>query len=315
MLVEATWWLLRRLPPKLAYKIVHSIPYSLVKLVSQDNEESGEHEVDFHGVKLRNPVGLAAGLDKDGDLMWLSYKLGFGFTVVGSVLPHRHKGANKKILKRLPDGNIINRLGLPSKGVDYVVERLKDKPPIPVAVNIASLTVDGYRRVYERVYDYVYWIEVNVSCPNTESHGTFEQPDWVRRIIETLPLAEKPVLVKLPPVKDPDIIYEYAQVIKETGIDGAVVSNTLKVRVDGVQAGLSGNDLYPVMMNMLKRMRELLPYDKVLIAVGGITTVNKAIKALEYADLIEVLTSLLYYGPSRVREIIEEATRFIQRTI
>lgn len=315
MLIEASWWLLRRLPPKLAYKIVHSIPYSLVKLISSQDTEREEYLVEFKGVKLMNPVGLAAGLDKDGDLIWLSYKLGFGFTVVGSVLPHRYKGASKKILKRLPDGNLINRLGLPSKGIDHVVKRLRDKPPIPVAVNIASLTVDGYRRVYERVYDYVDWIEVNVSCPNTETHGTFEQPDWVKRIIDSLPLAEKPVLVKLPPVEDTDIIYEYAQVIKETGVDGAVVSNTLKVRVNGVQAGLSGNELYPVMMNMLKRMRELLPNNKVLIAVGGITTANRAIKALEYADLIEVLTALLYYGPSRVKEIIEEATRFIQRTI
>ncbi len=315
MLIEATWWLLRHMPPKLAYKIVHSTPYTLVKLFSSKHGEPEEYTTEFRGIRLRNPVGLAAGLDKDGDLIWLAYKLGFGFTVVGSVLPDKHDGAEKKILKRLPNGSLVNRLGLPSKGVDYVITRLKDKPPMSVAVNIASLTLDGYRKVYTRIYDYADWIEVNVSCPNTEAHGTFEQPEWVERIIKTLPLGEKPVLVKLPPVSDRDLILEYAEIIKKTGVDGAVISNTRKVKVKGLQAGLSGNDLYPIMINMLKRMRELLPDGKSLVAVGGITTADRAIEALQYADLIEVLTALLYYGPSRVKEIIAEATKFIQRTI
>lgn len=314
MLIDASWRILRRLPPKFAYKIVHSIPHQLVKMISSGTRRDEEPLVEFLGVKLSNPVGLAAGLDKDGDLAWLSYRLGFGFTVVGSVLPVRHRGVDEKILERLSGGSLVNRLGLPSKGAEYVVERLKDKPPIPVAVNIAALEPSGYSTVYSMVEEYADWIEVNVSCPNTVEHGTFEKPEWVERILSSLPPGGKPVLVKLPPVEEADLVREYAEVVASSRAAGAVVSNTLKVKVDGgVQAGLSGEKLYPVMMGMLRRMREYLPDDKVLVAVGGITTPERALKALEYADLIEVLTALLYYGPGRVREIIEETVKFIGR--
>lgn len=313
MLVEAAWWMLRRLPPGVAYKIVHSTPYWLAMLVASTGGVREEYPLEFLGARLRNPVGLAAGLDKDGDLMWISYKLGFGFTVVGSIMPARHRGARVKVLKRLPDGSLINRLGLPSKGVDYAVRRLEDKPPIPVAANIASLTMDGYRRVYEKVHGLVDWVEVNVSCPNTEEHGTFEKPEMVERILSTLPHDTTPTLVKLPPVEDRELVREYAQVIARSNAAGAVVSNTLKVNLDGVQAGLSGERLYPVMIRMLRWMRELLPEDKVLVAVGGITRPERAVEALEYANAIEVLSALLYYGPGRVREIIEAASRAVMK--
>ena len=314
-MIDAAWSILRRLPPRLAYEIVHSTPPGIVKwLASREATRYQPLGYKFLGMTLDNPVGLAAGLDKDGDLAWLSYALGLGYTVVGSVLPHPHRGAERKILKRLPGGELVNRLGLPSKGVDYVVARLaRDPPPMPVAVNIAALEPEGYPEVYRRVSGVASWVEVNVSCPNTVKHGTFERPEWVRRIIQGLkPLDESiPVLVKLPPVEDRDLLWEYADAVREAGADGVVASNTLKVRVGGVQAGLSGNRLYRIVYGMVRWFREHLPGDMVVVGVGGIIDAERAIKIMEYADSIELLTALLYYGPGRVREIVERVVAWL----
>ncbi len=317
MLIDAIWRMLRTLPPDTAYKIVHSTPRQVSRLQAEiDGRTSFNAPVTLLGNELENPVGLAAGLDKDGRITWTSWSIGFGYTVVGSILPYPYEGAKNKILLRLPDGALINRLGLPSEGVDRVVSRLrKSRPPIPLVVNIASLDVEGYRIVYEKACIIADWFEVNISCPNTREHTTFEKPGEAEKILEALRQAEcrKPLLLKIPPTRDEDLLREYAELVLEKRVEGIVASNTAKTTVNGVQAGLSGPPLYNTVRFMVEKLRELLPESKVIVGVGGIDTVEKALEILEYANAIELLTTLLYHGPKRVREIIEGVSKTISR--
>ncbi len=307
------------MPPYTAYRIVHSVPHWLARLAARiDGRRRYSAPTVFQGVPLENPVGLAAGLDKDGDLLWVSWSLGFGFTVVGSVLPRRHQGARVKVLERLPDGGLVNRLGLPSKGAVYAAKRLESRPEgLGVAVNIAALEPEGYPAVYERVAPLADWVEVNISCPNTREHGTFERPEWARRILHMVTGLDpaRPVLVKLPPVEDKDIVLEYVDAVRESGASGVVASNTIKVDWRGEQAGLSGPRLYPIVKQMVRVAREHLPTGYSVVAVGGIDSPDKALELLEEgADLVELLTSLLYHGPGRVWEILEGVARRWSRT-
>jgi len=308
LIIEKLWKLLRDMPAEKAYKIVHSTPAWLSALISViDNRTEYEAPIELLGYKLNNPVGLAAGLDKDGKLAWISWSLGLGFTVVGSVLPEPYEGSNIKILERLPDGALVNRLGLPSEGADNVVDRInRIKPPMPIALNVASLTREGYVKIVRKVCKVADWIEINISCPNTKEHTTFEQPEEAKRIISmiTKTSCDKPLLLKIPSTRNDDRLAEYALIVKETGIAGIVAGNTRKIKWKGIEAGLSGTPLYETTLYMAKRLRELLPEDKIIVSVGGIDTSEKALRVLEYADAIEVLTVLLYYGPDRVRSIV-----------
>jgi len=310
VILDVLWRLLRSLPPGVAYRVVHSTPPWLARLVAgfERRPPSRWEPVEFAGVRLENPVGLAAGLDKDGNLAWVSYALGFGFTVVGSVLPYPYPGVADKVLARLPDGGLVNRLGLPSKGARVVAGRLsKHRPPLPVAVNIAGLKPGDYLEAYRILAPLADWVEVNISCPNTVEHSSFEEPEQARRILRGLVGLEprRPILVKIPRTLDDDTLRAYADIVVEAGVDGIVAANTLKTVYKGRQAGLSGPRLYESTLAIVSRLREYLPGGKHIVAVGGVDSPGKVEALLEAgASLVEVLTALLARGPGRVRSII-----------
>ena len=309
--VALAWGLLHRLPPSIAYRLVHSTPAWLSRLLARASHAPrprGDYR--FLGLRLPSPIGLAAGLDKDGNLTWTSWALGFGFSVVGSVLPRRHPGAPDKILVRLPDGHLVNRLGLPSQGAPRVAGRLRRRPPgMPLAVSIAGLAPGDYVEAYRILAPLADWVEVNISCPNTVEHGTFEDPEWARRILGSLARLEprRPLLLKIPRTTDRDQLQAYADVVRETGAAGIVAANTLKTRIRGVQAGLSGPSLYESTKKMVEALRGMLPGDRVVVAVGGVDEPRKAQELLDHgADAVEILTVLLT-SPRRAVEVIHHA--------
>lgn len=309
--VSLAWSLLHRLPPRLAYRLVHSTPPWLSRLLARlDHAPRPRGDHVFLGHRLASPVGLAAGLDKDGNLTWTSWALGFGFTVVGSVLPRRHPGVGDKVLLRLPDGHLVNRLGLPSAGARRVAGRLRRRPPgMPVAVSIAGLAPGDYPEAYRILAPHADWVEVNISCPNTVEHGTFEDPEWAARILRGLARLEprRPLLLKIPRTTDRDTLQAYADAVREAGAAGIVAANTLKTRVGRVQAGLSGPSLYESTRRMVSLLREMLPGDKVVVAVGGVDEPWKAQELLDHgADAVEILTVLLT-SPRRAVEVIHHA--------
>ncbi|WP_460124060.1 beta/alpha barrel domain-containing protein [Stetteria hydrogenophila] len=309
----------------MASRAVHSAPEPLARLAARIEGRrpqwgGGCVEVKRLGVCVENLAGIAAGFDKDAKLAWVAWALGAGFHVVGSVLPHPHKGAERKVMARLGGEATVNRLGLPSEGAARVAGRLsKRRPPgMPVAANVASLTLDGYASVTEALAPVVDWFEVNVSCPNVEEHRRMEEPDLAREACRRAAEAAggRPVLLKIPPVTGRDEAWTYADVARECGAAGVVAANTLRVQYKGVNAGLGGAPLYPIVKSMVKWLGERLPSGSVIVAVGGVDSGEKAVELLSLgASLVEVITALFLHGPARFRSIATATRAWAMRNL
>ncbi|MET1102068.1 MAG: hypothetical protein ABWW69_06310 [Pyrodictiaceae archaeon] len=304
-IVEPAWTILRRMPSLAAWKLVHSIPPALIdpllKVSKRPKTPPGLSRT-LLGVRVQHPIGIAAGFDKDSSLAWAAWTMGAGFHVIGSVLPKPWPGVEPKILLRLSGGGSINRLGLPSKGADKVLSlmrRLKGLKEMPIAINIAALSPEGYGEVFKKVKEKAAWIEVNISCPNVREHASFEDPDEAAKICKYVPYSEKPVLLKIPSTANKDKLIQYVDLARSCGFHGIVAGNTRKIKLSGkIEAGLGGAPLYPITLRMVRIIREYSPTKFTIIAVGGIDTGEKALELLEAgADAIEVLTAIVHRGP------------------
>ncbi len=323
-LITASWAALRRLPAPLAYALVHSTPAPLALATARlegrpPGVDGGPFRVRPLGVSLPNLLGVAAGFDKDGKLAWIAWSLGAGFHVVGSVLPHRHGGAKVRVVARLPGGGTLNRLGLPSEGAEKVASRLASTPRPPLmalAASVAALEPGGYPAAASKLSPHVDWIEVNISCPNTREHRTFEEPGSARRVCKDVARASRrPVLLKIPPPRGRDEAWAYADAARECGAAGVVASNTLRVRLPGgLEAGLGGPALYPLTIRAVSWLRERLPDSMVVVAVGGVSRPAQAVRLLEEgASLVEAASALLTRGPRAFAELAAATARWASR--
>ncbi len=301
-LLVAGWRLLRLLPPMAAWRLLHSTPQALLDLAASTAGRPPEPPWPWRpsilGRRIPHPIGVAAGLDKDGRLARLAAAMGAGFHVVGSVMPEPNPGVEPKVLARLPDGGTINRLGLPSPGVERVVARLRGRRVgVPVAVSIASHTPEGYGRVHRAVAGVAGWVEVNVSCPNVEG-GSFEEPEAAREACRQLDPRGPPGLLKIPPTCDEKRLEDYMDVARECRLGGIVAGNTRRVRYKGVTAGLGGPQLYETTLHIVSRLREMAPRGFTVVASGGVDTGRKAAELLlAGADAVEVLSAIIHRGP------------------
>lgn len=318
-LLEAGWRILRGLPPLLAWRILHGMPEELLDWVAG---EAGRPppppglESSLLGRRLEHPVGIAAGLDKDGRLLRLAWAMGAGFHVVGSVLPHPNPGVEPKVLARLPDGGTINRLGLPSPGPGPVVGRLRTRRPpgMPIAVSIAAFTPEGYGEAYRAVSEVADWVEVNISCPNVEAHRSFEEPGVALEICSHLKPRRAPLLLKIPPTREEERLEAYLDVAGECGFQGIVAGNTMRVAYRGIPAGLGGPKLYPVTLRMTRLLRQWAPKGFAVVAVGGVDSGWKLLELLEAgADAVEVLSAIINRGPRAPWLVAVEASRILAR--
>ena len=323
-LVTASWRLLRLLPAPAAYRLVHSTPTPLATAAARlegrpPGVDGGPFRVAPLGVSLPNLLGVAAGFDKDARLVWVAWALGAGFHVVGSVLPRPHRGARVKLVARLPGGGTLNRLGLPSEGAARVAARLASTPRPPgmgLAASVAALEPEGYPAAASRVSLHVDWVEVNVSCPNTREHRSFEEPGLAREACRAAARASaRPVLLKIPPPGSRDDAWAYADAARECGAAGVVASNTLRVRLPGgLEAGLGGPRLYPITLRAVAWLRERLPSSMAVVAVGGVATPGRAVRLLEEgADLVEAASALLTRGPRAFAEIARATAMWASR--
>ncbi len=302
-LLNAGWKSLQSLPPLLAWRLLHSLPEILLDRIAWASGRPKPPQglgLDFLGYRLKHPIGTAAGLDKDASLLWIAWAMGAGFHVVGSVLPHPYRGVEPKILVRLPGGGTVNRLGLPSKGPGPVEERLRiHRPPgMPVAVSIAAFTVDGYGRVYRRLGPLAAWVEVNISCPNVEDHRSFEDPGYLPSICSALRPRSSPILLKIPPTRDEELLKRYLRGAIDCGFQGIVAGNTRRITYRGVNAGLGGPSLFDTTLYMVRRLRSMAPSGFKIVGVGGVDSGRSARLLLEAgADLVEVMSAVIHRGP------------------
>lgn len=268
---------------------------------------------------VRNPIGLAAGFDKNGDITPAMAALGFGFVVVGSVRPVPHPGNPRPwFARRAEEGGLVNAMGLPSKGADHVARRLREGPHrVPALVSVAGESPAEFREVCTRLGAHAEGWEVNVSCPNTETGRAFEEdPQAFEMLLEQLPRPSPTAFVKFSPYRteeDRERTLELAARARKRGFRGFTLCNTLPVadpRVARGRGGLSGRPLFAHVLDALGDFRDAFGDDVDLMAVGGINRGADVLRLLEAgAQAVQLLTALILEGPGAVLRVRRELAR------
>ena len=287
---------------------------------------------DCMGLQFSNPVGLAAGLDKNGDYIDALAELGFGFIEVGTVTPKPQAGNDRPRLFRLKQADaIINRMGFNNEGVDYLIEnvqRCKYKGNIGINIGKNAATpvekaADDYVYCLERVYPHASYITVNISSPNTAKLRDLQSGEALTHLLDAIKnrhsqLATEygfyvPLVLKVAPDLDPIQVDYISQQLLDFEIDGLIATNTTLSRVgvedlpDGDQAGgLSGRPVSHISTQILQQFSDQLDGKVALIGVGGIDSGAKAVKKIEAgAELVQLYSGLIYKGPGLVQSCIQ----------
>ena len=285
-------------------------------------------EKEVFGIKFPNPVGLAAGFDKNAEIYQQMSDHGFGFIEIGTVTPKPQKGNPKKRIFRLTEDNaLINRLGFNNDGVEKVVNRLKNNINVIIGGNIGKnkdtpnvRAVDDYLICFDKLYDYVDYFTVNVSSPNTPNLRDLQNIDGLRSILiplidENKKRSNKPILLKISPDLDNSDILSIVDLIQELKIDGIITTNTTvsreKLKSDNKlkseKGGLSGAPLRNRSTEVISLIHKYSKGTLPIIGVGGIMSVEDAIEKLNAgASLIQVYTGFIYNGPSFIYKINRE---------
>ena len=281
-------------------------------------------ETEVFGLKFKNPVGLAAGFDKDAVLYNELSNFGFGFIEIGTLTPKAQDGNPKKRLFRLKqDAAIINRMGFNNKGIQAAIEKLNQNKAVLIGGNIGKnkLTpnenaVDDYVICFEALYDYVDYFVVNVSSPNTPNLRELQEKAPLTKLLQTLQdlnLArpeQKPILLKIAPDLTNEQLLDIIDIVNTTKIAGVIATNTTISR-EGLQSenkeqagGLSGKPLTSRSTEVIRFLSQKSNKSFPIIGVGGIHSAQEAIDKLEAgASLIQLYTGFIYEGPALVKAI------------
>jgi dihydroorotate dehydrogenase len=294
-------------------------------------------QTDIMGFHFNNPVGLAAGYDKNGVLPGFLPSLGFGFEEIGSVTAQNSKGNKKPREFRLAhDEALINRMGLNNNGAFAVHEKLKDSSfPFPVGINIAKTNdttilhdqaIEDYVFSYTMLQDLASFIVLNISCPNTLDGKTFADPGALTELLSAIQQGEshqKALLLKLSPDLSFSEIDGILQVGEDHGITGYVIGNTTMKRDDLKtdphtieeigKGGLSGPSIRERTTQQITYVHKHLP-NRTIIGVGGINSGRAAYEKIKAgASLIEVLTALPFEGPMIIKHIKQDLVQLLKR--
>lgn len=283
------------------------------------------------GIEFDNPVGLAAGLDKNADYLDALGSLGFGFVEVGTVTPRPQPGNPQPRLFRLPEHQaIINRMGFNNKGVDYLVERVKRSHYRGViGINIGKNkdtpeedALADYLACLDKVYPHAHYVVVNVSSPNTPGLRNLQFGEALNRLLSGLKERQqrltalhgfKPLIIKIAPDMTPEEVQSVADALVAFDIDGVVATNTTlaRDRVAGhvhaaENGGLSGAPLLAPSTQVLRQLRNALPAQLPIIGVGGICSGADAREKWEAgAELVQIYSGFVYQGAGLVRECVQ----------
>jgi len=320
---------LRMLPPELA----HSIALNSLQLLYQLKlisiffpQRFSETSFTFKGLKFKNKLGIAAGLDKNGDFINSLGALGFGFIEVGTITPKPQPGNPKPRVFRFTDQEaIVNRLGFNNKGVDYLVKRIKGREyngvlGINIGANkdsIGEKRVDDYIECFQKVSTYADYITVNISSPNTPGLRSLHSKENFLPLFKAISHVREtenfsnPIFIKLSPDEHIDVISEITKAIKEFNFDGVITSNTtidksnliFESKAD-LSGGLSGKPLLEKSNELLSLVHSREP-ELLKIGVGGVH--NKESFDMKFekgASLVQIYTSFIYHGPKIIKKLL-----------
>lgn len=329
--------LLRPLVFRLDPENAHKLTLSTLELAHKTgliraSGRPGEHPLEVMGLSFPSLVGLAAGLDKNGDHIDALAALGFGFIEVGTVTPRPQPGNPKPRLFRIPQAEaIINRMGFNNLGVDHLVAQVKRaRFQGIVGINIGKnfdtpmdKAVDDYVLGLQKVYPYASYVTVNISSPNTANLRDLQKKDQLGGLLGALKEQQHalrqqhdkqvPLVLKIAPDMDEAGLGVIADTLLRHEIDGVIATNTTLSRegVQGLphgdeQGGLSGAPLTDRSTQVVKDLYHLLGDRIPIIAAGGILSAEDAQAKLDAgAKLVQIYSGLIYRGPQLVRDIIE----------
>ena len=327
--------LLFKLDPEQAHHLTFSLLKNfgfIAKIFLPQPITNPRLEREVFGLKFKNPVGLAAGFDKNAVLYNELADLGFGFVEIGTVTPKAQPGNPKKRLFRLiEDGGIINRMGFNNEGLEAAIHQLKkNKGKIIIGGNIGKNTqtspenyTQDYLECFEGLHPYVDYFVLNVSCPNVSSHAKLEDADYLKELItevqkinKTKP-QPKPILLKIAPDLNDGQLDEIIDLVASTKIDGIVATNTSvnreglktsKARLDEIgNGGLSGKPIKDRSTHVIKYLHDKSQGAFPIIGVGGIHSAKDAMEKLDAgATLLQLYTGFIYEGTELINEINQE---------
>ncbi|WP_233899088.1 quinone-dependent dihydroorotate dehydrogenase [Tenacibaculum piscium] len=319
---------------------IHYFTFSLVKTMSkipfvpaifrnlyQVNDKKLERNV--FGLTFKNPVGLAAGFDKNAVLYNELANFGFGFVEIGTVTPKGQTGNPKKRLFRLKDDQgIINRMGFNNEGLEIAIEQLKkNKGKIIIGGNIGKNTdtapenyTQDYITCFKGLHPYVDYFVLNVSCPNVGSHAKLDDVGYLKELItevqkiNTKQEKQKPILLKIAPDLNNQQLDEIIELVAQTKIDGVIASNTsvdrtnLKATENQLKeignGGISGQPVKEKSTKVIKYLADKSNKAFPIIGVGGIHSEKDALEKIAAgADLIQIYTGFIYEGPKLIKRI------------
>ena len=286
-------------------------------------------ERNLFGLTFANPVGLAAGFDKNAVLYNELANFGFGFIEIGTVTPKGQLGNPKKRLFRLKDDQgIINRMGFNNDGVEEAIKNLKkNKHKVIIGGNIGKNTetkledyTQDYLDVFKELHSFVDYFVLNVSCPNVGSHAKLSDKDYLLELItecqnqNNLFKIKKPILLKIAPDLNNSQLDEIIELVAETKIDGVIASNTsttrdnLNVSKERLQeignGGVSGQPIKDQSTQVIKYLADTSNKSFPIIGVGGIHSAEDALEKLNAgADLVQIYTGFIYEGPGLIKKI------------
>jgi dihydroorotate dehydrogenase len=281
-------------------------------------------ETEVFGLKFPNPVGLAAGFDKDAKLYQELSNFGFGFIEIGTLTPVGQDGNPKKRLFRLKEDNaIINRMGFNNGGVKEAVKRLKKNKGVLIGGNIGKNKITSnedavldYQKCYDALYKHVDYFVVNVSSPNTPNLRELQDKEPLTKLLMTLQQVNekkskpKPILLKIAPDLTNEQLMDIVDIVNQTHIAGVIATNTTLSR-DGLVSdnkkeigGMSGKPLKNRSTEVIRFLHEKSNGSFPIIGVGGIHTVEDALEKLAAgASLIQLYTGFIYEGPQLIKNI------------
>ena len=284
---------------------------------------------EWKGIRFGNRVGLAAGLDKNGECLEAWSRLGFGFVEVGTVTPRAQPGNPRPRMFRLPEeGALINRLGFNNKGVDHLLQAVSRSHFGGVlGINIGKnadtpieRAEDDYLACLRKVHAHADYVTVNISSPNTRNLRQLQSADPLRALLSALRQEREvlsqaqgrraPMLVKIAPDMDDTQLQQMAEIALEQAVDGIIATNTTITRplppgqaLAEEAGGLSGAPLKPLADGILPRLRKVVGKDLLLVGVGGVSSAEDALdKRRLGADVVQIYSGFIYHGPSLVRQ-------------
>jgi dihydroorotate dehydrogenase len=328
-------WLVRPLlfqfdPEKVHYfstsslRILLKIPLLSYLFKKSYQYESPLIEKDVFNILFKNPVGLAAGFDKNAEFYKEMHALGFGFIEIGTVTPLPQEGNPKKRLFRLKqDKAIINRMGFNNKGVKAAVKALKNKGDIIVGGNIGKnkitpneKAIEDYDICFKALFPYVDYFVVNVSSPNTPDLRALQDKEPLLKILSHLQKLNnlepkpKPILLKIAPDLNDSQLIDIIDIVEETNIAGVIATNTTIKRDNLVShnktetGGLSGKPLSKRSTEVISFLKQNSKTKFPIIGVGGIHSAEDALEKFEAgAELVQLYTGFVYEGPALIKKI------------